>query len=272
MPCRARHRRASDMKTVLIAEDDCVNREIAMRAVTRLGYRAIVAESGAEAAAFAADNAPDLILMDYHMPGLDGVATLRLVRDRESTRGAARPVPIVAMTADGSAGARERLLAAGFDDYLAKPFRLDALRALLARWLADDGGPAPGSPVAAAAAGDDVMRSVGNAIEGIRALQPGDAQFLRKLIALYLDNGNRTLQELQAAAQRGDGAEMARLTHMFKSSSRNMGAVAVAERCETIETAIRRDATLPAARMREMLLGIEPEFDRVAAVLRTYLQ
>ena len=94
----------------------------------QLGYAADLASNGAEALAALEKNSYDLVFMDVQMPGLDGLETTRRIRDLE--RRAARPaVKVIAMTANAMLGDRDKCLAAGMDDYLAKPVRPEALQA-----------------------------------------------------------------------------------------------------------------------------------------------
>jgi two-component system sensor histidine kinase/response regulator len=134
---------------VLLAEDNPINRKVAVRALQNLGLVVEVAENGQTAIAATANGTFDLVLMDCQMPQLDGFEATATIRAREKAEGAAR-VPIIAMTALAMRGDRERCLAAGMDDYLPKPFKRDALLAILNRWLgANDNknGPVPGPPV-----------------------------------------------------------------------------------------------------------------------------
>ncbi|MCZ6708395.1 MAG: response regulator, partial [Chloroflexi bacterium] len=110
---------------LLIAEDNEVNQRIAQRMVETLGWNADLATDGREVLALLAENRYDLILMDVQMPELDGLETTRLIR--AGTDSGPR-LPIVAVTAEAMAGDRERCLAAGMDDYLSKPMRLEDLR------------------------------------------------------------------------------------------------------------------------------------------------
>jgi signal transduction histidine kinase/CheY-like chemotaxis protein len=118
---------------ILVVEDNPVNQMVAARALLTLGYVADIV-SGGEAALEALDGVPfDLVLMDCQMPGMDGYAATIEIRRREGGR---TRMPIVAMTANPIEGDRERCIAAGMDDYLAKPIRLAALGKMLERWLA----------------------------------------------------------------------------------------------------------------------------------------
>ena len=115
--------------SVLVVEDNELNRTYMLHQLESLGYRTTVAVNGFEALALLAVEPFDLVLMDCQMPGLDGYeASRRLRRDGQC-------IPIVAVTADVMSGDRERCLNAGMDDYLAKPFQACDLESVLDKWL-----------------------------------------------------------------------------------------------------------------------------------------
>ena len=118
---------------VLVVDDNAANQKVALRMVERLGYRGDVAATGAEAVNILGRGHYDAVLMDCQMPEMDGYEASRQIRHNE--RGGRR-VPIIAMTADMVAGERERCLAAGMDDHIAKPVKLHVVAAVLERWLA----------------------------------------------------------------------------------------------------------------------------------------
>jgi CheY-like chemotaxis protein len=109
----------SRVARVLLAEDGRVNQQVAVRLLERRGHSVRVAENGIEAVAAFQEEDFDLILMDVEMPELDGIQATRAIRELERRTG--QHIPIVAMTAHAIQGDRERFLAAGMDDYLAKP-------------------------------------------------------------------------------------------------------------------------------------------------------
>ncbi|MEA3203381.1 MAG: hypothetical protein QOI63_1056 [Thermoplasmata archaeon] len=117
--------------TVLLAEDNLVNQKVALKMLERLGIMADVANNGEEAVAAERDRPYDLIFMDIQMPKLDGLEATRRIRALAPAP-ARRPF-IVAMTADAMPGDRERCLAAGMDDYVSKPVRMEALQAVLGK-------------------------------------------------------------------------------------------------------------------------------------------
>ncbi len=129
----------------LVVEDNAVNQEMARAMLDMMGFTVFTASNGREGvSAVAADPALDLVLMDCQMPVMDGLAAARAIRAAEP---AGLRVPIVALTGNAMHGDREACLAAGMDDYLAKPFSLTALRAMVDRWTG--GATAAGSAPAA---------------------------------------------------------------------------------------------------------------------------
>jgi len=114
-----------------VAEDNPVNQRVAVRMLEKLGYVADVAADGRAALRMAQDNHYAAILMDCHMPDVDGYEATRRIRAALSEE---RCPPILAMTAAGHAGDRARCLAAGMSDYLIKPVQMPLLREMLERW------------------------------------------------------------------------------------------------------------------------------------------
>ena len=131
---------------ILVAEDNDINRELVIQMLGRLGHEATTVSNGREAVAAAQAQAFDLILMDIQMPEMDGITAVRAIRRLPGAHGAA---PTVAVTANAMVGDREKYLAAGFDDYLAKPLRLDQLQDIIQRWT-DQSHWQPGDQGAAA--------------------------------------------------------------------------------------------------------------------------
>jgi len=127
---------------ILLAEDNAVNQEVAREMLKSLGCRVKVVSNGHEVLEALVTTLFDLVLMDCQMPALDGFETTRIIRLNEAQQAGAgnlpqgtRRIPIIALTAHSMQGDRERCLAAGMDDYLSKPFRLDGLLTVLKQWL-----------------------------------------------------------------------------------------------------------------------------------------
>jgi signal transduction histidine kinase/CheY-like chemotaxis protein len=132
---------------VLLVEDNRVNQEVGRAMLRKLGCEVDVAEDGRVGLEAAFAKHYDIVMMDCQMPNMDGFEATAAIRARESQleaaggRSAARRIPIIALTANAMKGDRERCLAAGMDDYLAKPFNKEQLEALLDRWLKRDSAP-----------------------------------------------------------------------------------------------------------------------------------
>jgi CheY-like chemotaxis protein len=124
--------RAGPSSRVLVAEDNPVNQRVAVRLLEHLGLRADVVSDGNEVLESLRRQAYALVLMDCQMPELDGYEATARIRAGETADG---HIPIIAMTASAMAGDRERCLAAGMDDYVSKPVRIDDLRSVIERWL-----------------------------------------------------------------------------------------------------------------------------------------
>ncbi|MEZ5402188.1 MAG: response regulator [Bryobacteraceae bacterium] len=119
---------------ILVVEDNLVNQKVAQRLLRKLGFESDTASSGEEGLAKLRRRPYRLVLMDCHMPGIDGFETTRSIRERESQSGTPR-TPVVALTANVMPGDRERCLLSGMDDYLSKPIELAQLARALAQWL-----------------------------------------------------------------------------------------------------------------------------------------
>ncbi len=125
--------------TILVVEDNLSNQTVALQQLVRLGHSAAVAANGREAVARLCKSGHGfrLVLMDCQMPEMDGFQATAAIRSWEHDQGG--HLPIIAMTAQALKGDRERCIAAGMDDYITKPVRLDDLRHALARWFPDPG-------------------------------------------------------------------------------------------------------------------------------------
>ena len=122
------------MHRVLLAEDNRLNQVVAAGTLRKFGYDVTIVDGGVDAVEACRDNDFDAVLMDVMMPDMDGYQATAEVRCRETTRGAPH-TPIIGVSARAMDGDREIALAAGFNDYLTKPLREDALKNALERWV-----------------------------------------------------------------------------------------------------------------------------------------
>lgn len=119
------------MKTILIADDKATGRELVRTVLENSGYSVIEAADGPEALKRAKESSPDLIILDLHMPEIDGFGVIeQLRRDAQFSE-----TPVVALTASAMQGDRERAMSLGFTGYITKPIRLVALRSEIERLL-----------------------------------------------------------------------------------------------------------------------------------------
>ena len=119
------------MKTVLVADDKATSRELVRTVLEKCGYKVAEASDGVEALRSARELRPDLIILDLHMPGLDGFGVIEEIR-RDLELAA---TPVMALTASAMQGDRERALSVGFTAYIAKPIHIRTLRSEVARLL-----------------------------------------------------------------------------------------------------------------------------------------
>jgi two-component system, cell cycle response regulator len=122
------------MKKVLVADDKATSRELLRTVLETAGYTISEASDGIEALRYTREIAPDLIILDLHMPGVDGFGVVKELRGD----GRFAATPIMALTASAMQGDRERAMAAGFDSYVSKPIPLATLREEVERLLAKE--------------------------------------------------------------------------------------------------------------------------------------
>ena len=217
---------------MLIAEDNAVNRRVAIALLERFGLEIDVAENGRLAVSRALAGDYDLIFMDMQMPELDGIEATREIR---AAGGARAEVPIVAMTAGVLDGVRERALAAGLNDYLTKPVLPGQLERMLNRFLTatpETWQPAinatdPGS-LDEALIDPEVLAEIKSAL---------GSKMVDELVQLYRQQVPERLAELDAAVS-GDGMTLAEQAHRLKGESSGLGL----NRVTTMATALERDA------------------------------
>jgi two-component system sensor histidine kinase/response regulator len=243
---------------ILVAEDNPVNQRLALRQLQQLGVSAHAVGNGKEAVEALGRMPFDMVLMDCHMPEMDGFEATARIREFE---GGYRHTPIVAMTANALAGDRERCLAAGMDDYLAKPVTKSQLTAALSRWSKHpvDDSPAPDPQVASRASIDPEMMG------HLRALRTSpDDPIVSEIIDLFLEDAPPRINDMRRAFEAGDALRMARAAHALKSSCGNMGAARMTELCDELELLGRSGVTHGAA---EKIAEASSELDKVRVAL-----
>ncbi|RPI61663.1 MAG: sensor histidine kinase [Lysobacterales bacterium] len=248
---------------VLLVEDEAVNAAVAEGYLDALGCTSTWVTSGAEAAACAAAEHFDLILMDLSMPGMDGFATTALIRRHESradgVHGGRARVPIVALTAHDAVHYRDKCLAADIDDILSKPYTLEDCRRLLRRWVVrpDEAKAAAsrGRAGSAVAISAQPLASVDtNAVAALQQLGAGkQADLYSKLVGLFSASSTQALGELKAALEGDDLPAAAAVCHKLASAAANVGALAYAQRVKELERCVVAGEQAPARAVCEEL-------------------
>jgi two-component system sensor histidine kinase/response regulator len=141
---------------ILVVEDNLINQQVALGILKIQGYNVTLASNGKEALDAYAQGAFDLILMDCHMPEMDGFEATMEIRKREQAAGGRR-VPIVALTANAMAQDREECLNAGMDDHVAKPFSMQTMQDMLDRWMPQSASAQPQAEMLDS--NDEIMRT-----------------------------------------------------------------------------------------------------------------
>ena len=247
---------------ILLAEDDPVSREHAKVLLEGWGHKVMCTARGAEALSMLAENDIDLVLMDLHMPGSDGLSVAAAIRETERASG--RHVSIVAMTGDAMSGTRDECLAAGMDGYITKPIRSAELFETIENLDAGANAspPARTAPSGPARAilppkGDidraELLRRVG-----------GNEYILRKVTAVFLENNPVALAQIRTAIADRNSEDLVRLTHNLK------GSIGIFCHREALDTVIRleklaRQGQFEAA--RPILEQVEQEMTRLGAVI-----
>ena len=258
---------------VLLVEDNPVNQEMACLMLEDLGLEVWIAGNGEEAVRASAEGGVALILMDCHMPVMDGFDAAREIRRQESARNSEAPIPIIALTANVQKDVRTRCVEVGMDGYLSKPFNQRQLHAKIAPWLATAADRASHQlhdkqPKDAASADGELLDPA--VLEAIRRLgRPGRPPPLQKVISLYLDSAPALMEQLRRGVADGHPEEVRLAAHTLKSSSLNLGARAFAATCQLIE-AQGREAKLYEARVA--LAGAEAQFAELVAELKRLAQ
>lgn len=224
---------------VLVAEDNPVHRSLVRSLLEQMGCTVEAVGDGLEAVEAFSASEYDLILMDWRMPRLDGVAATQRIRDLEQERSpqSEERIPIIALTAHALPGDRSRCLSAGMDDYLCKPVSRRNLDLILAKWgtTASPGLEAAPSEHSQAAASEDVILDMAQ-IEELAAIErDGAPGLVTHLIDTYLADAPAKLTLLKTAATENDSLGVQVATHSFKSASSTVGAHRLYRMCNDLE-------------------------------------
>lgn len=222
---------------VLVAEDHPVNREVLGALLESMGHRALFVPNGDDAVAAVQQQRFDLVLMDLHMPGLDGIEATRQIRNLADR--AAATVPIVALTADAFTDTRERCLIAGMNSFLSKPVSREKLGALMRQLFGSGAGIEPEVTGHAASTrpelnDPDAVPLIDSAAVA-RTLQVLTAQQYASMLAMYLDQAPATVDRLRKAVRDAQPQELGVHAHASRGAALNLGLSALAATAEVLQ-------------------------------------
>ena len=258
---------------ILLAEDNPVNQELAVRLLQKRGHTVVVCNSGRqavekmEAAEF---QGFDVVLMDVQMPELNGWEATAAIRSREAAYGV--HTPIIAMTAHALKGDQERCLAAGMDGYVSKPIRTDSLFEEIDRCISG----ASATPIeqtqensdhqAAPLEPETQLQEVLHRAALLERME-GDRALLAEMVALFFEESPRQVAELREALARGDAAAAERVAHKLKGAVSNFAAPAAAAVAGQVEKYARAGDL---SRVRKVVRSLERELERLRPVLTAF--
>ena len=208
---------------ILVAEDNLVNQQLAVRLLQKRGHTVVVAQDGQEALVALEQDRFDLVLMDVQMPRMGGLEATALIRDRE--RGTGKRIPILAMTARAMKGDREACLAAGMDGYVAKPISPQSLFDQIATLTAGRAVTVPEPPLHV----PDLLASL-----------DGDHELLEELATIFLGDYPARFAAIRSAVEQRDAGALQAAAHALKGSAANFGAPAAIDAAERLESMGRR--------------------------------
>jgi len=214
----------ADGGRILLAEDNTTNQLVAMGILNKLGLSADAVADGEEVIQSLTTIPYDVVLMDVHMPLMDGYQATREIRDPES-KVLNHKIPIIAMTANAMIGDREKCLEAGMDDYVSKPVSPRALADVLAKWLPDpkESGITQQFDLSGDSADTPIIQPAVFDRDSMVARLMHDKDLISLVVKSFLEDIPRQISTLKETLESGDSSEVERLCHTIKGASSNVG-------------------------------------------------
>lgn len=228
---------------VLLAEDNLVNQEVASIILGTFGCEVVIANNGQEAQEAVLKEQFDLILLDCHMPIVDGFSAARFIRDHQIKNQQGKAIPIVALTADIQKEVRQQCITAGMDDYLSKPFSRIQLQNIMQKWLDIEPSKSVSNDAKSTALETETKDLIDHdcaldkkMLDNIKSMQPpGGESILAKVISMYLDSSEQLYSDIKKAIENSNNTDLFTNAHSLKSSSANLGASDLALICKELE-------------------------------------
>lgn len=246
---------------ILVAEDHSVNQKMALLILQRLGYEADLADNGLKAIEAVAKKIYDVILMDVQMPEMDGLeATARIHQELTANQ---RP-RIIALTASAMQGDQEECLAAGMDDYISKPIRIEELVRALYKCQSLQTNVESSQLIAPLPKVDSSVINE-EALEEIKYMAGEDAgEFLVEMIDCYLGESPGLIAAIEKAISEDNASALRNSAHSFKSNSATLGAINLTQLCKELELMGKAGTTIGSS---EKLIRLKAEYEKAKAAL-----
>jgi len=237
-------------KNVLVAEDVELNQYLARHILESWDFKVVIVDNGRSAVEQLQQGSFDCILMDVQMPEMDGIEATRHIRKLPDPEKAS--VPIIALTANVLKGDSEKYLAAGMNDYLAKPFDEEKLFRVISRNLPVKTALASTSPLTtlndhtnmnketAMLSGDVKLYD----LSMVQSVSGGDQGFIKKMVALFIETVPQNLQDLCKATEEGNWEQVGKTAHKLKSTVDSMGIKSIHQDIRLVEANAKQQQSL----------------------------
>ncbi len=236
-------------RKVLVAEDVELNQYLARHILESWDFEVLIVNNGREAIDALQESLFDCILMDVQMPEMDGIEATQHIRRLEDPSRSA--IPIIALTANALKGDSDKYLAAGMNDYLAKPFDEERLFRVISRNLADKKPvTSPGGVSAGAAIINDVSLKNHNGmtpvntrlydLSMVQSVSGGDEGFIKKMVALFIETVPSNVLDLKKALTEENWEQVGKTAHKLKSTIDSMGIKSIRQEIRTVEANARQ--------------------------------
>jgi CheY-like chemotaxis protein/HPt (histidine-containing phosphotransfer) domain-containing protein len=250
----------------LLVDDNAINQKVAVRILQQLGYQPAVAGNGREALEMLDRQPFDFIFMDVMMPEMDGLEATRLLRKRQMLgeyKNYQARIIVVAMTAHAMQGDREKCLAAGMDDYLAKPVRPKDVRDMIERW---------GGKILSETRTQTVTVTAHSTVEApvdmdrMTDLTDGNQDSLRELVEMYLKQTHKQFDQIKDAIRDGNADSVRRVAHSCAGASATLGMTQLVPLLRSLEKMGASGSLTGAAEICKDALS---EYGRIQEFLKT---
>ncbi|HEV7816565.1 MAG TPA: PAS domain S-box protein [Janthinobacterium sp.] len=252
---------------ILLVEDNTFNQQIALEMLEEVGSSVCLANNGIEALDLLRQTQFDCVLMDVQMPLMDGLEATRRIRADPKLAG----MRVLAMTATATSEDRIRCIAAGMDDFISKPIQPTLMYQTIANWLPERDAAALPKPRAAAPAFKATLAGDPQVIDLsiLAKLLSYNPEKVRKFAFKFLETTQQGFSDMEAALTRGDVQQVRELGHRIKASARTVGAIGMADLCESLELLPQAEAAEESARAGAIVAQLWPLLERVTEQIMT---